>query len=319
MTAIFVLLAVAFGAPQDAQADRGHGKGQYRYSRSSDSGYYYSNFRAEQVYMFNGRSFNTFDGLVRYLRVLFDDRTHNRVDTRNDENVSINIETEEATDITDNRATLEGIIDFDDADEATVWFEYGPGSDLKWRTTKVRVFADDDDEAFARELIGLEEGERYSFRAVGEDEDGDREYGSIESFTADEDDNGDDDDSDDTDPTIRTLSAEDMSDDEATLRGEVDMNDFKNGTVFFVYGEDRSMIADVEDDVDTYDDIDEEGDDLQKLLVDDDLDGDASYSPEVSNLDADTTIYFAMGVAYEDEDGDEIIRLGDIRSLTTDN
>jgi hypothetical protein len=310
VAAVLMLAAVAFGVPHSAQATTKHNDGPRAHYERSELGYYNAGFRSGSRYTFNGRSFTDFDALVRYLRVLFDERDGGYIGR----DVSIDIETNDATDIAGNRATLEGSIDFNDSDEATVWFEYGPGSNLKWRTTKVRLDVGNGAEDFARELIGLEDGERYSFRAVGEDEDGDREYGSIESFIADEDRSSSDDDA----PEVETTSAEDIDEDVAIVRGEVVMNDFEDGTVFFVYGEDRGMVVDVEDDFDTYADIDESGDDLQKVLVDTNVDDTEDYEYEITGLDSDTTIYFAMGVAYEDEDGDEVIRLGDVRSFTTD-
>ena len=76
-------------------------------------------------------------------------------------------------------------------------------------------------------------------------------------------DNDEDGNNNDEDPDVTTDDAEDVEDDRAELHGEVDMNDFNNGVVFFVYGEDEDQVEDVEDDVsrrkeDTWHDVDEQ-------------------------------------------------------------
>jgi len=119
-------------------------------------------------------------------------------------------------------------------------------------------------------------------------------------------------------PDVETLSARDIEDNSAELRGEVDMNDARNGRVFFVYGEDRNDIEDVEDE-DQYNDIDESGDDIQKVLVDSDLDNREDYDRNVSGLDDDTRIYFRICVEYEDEDNDDRLECGDVENFRTDN
>lgn len=124
--------------------------------------------------------------------------------------------------------------------------------------------------------------------------------------------------SQDNEPDAVTFSARNIEDDEAEIRGEVDMNDFRNGRVFFVYGEDEDEVEDVEDE-DQYDDVDERGDDLQKILVDSDLDDDDSYSRTITGLDDDTRYYFRICVEYEDEDGDDTVECGDVREFRTDS
>jgi hypothetical protein len=305
-------VACLAGLPADANANNGYAWGHYKdggsYRRDTSRSPYY------MQYHWDGKSFDNFEDFVDYLREWIEDQSGNGYRDRNG-NVEIDVATNEATDIDDDTATLEGTIDFNDSDTATVWFEYGPDSNLKWRTTKVTVYADSDDEDFGRVLIGLQEDQKYSFRAVGEDEDGDIEYGSIETFTTDRVRRGD---GNDAEPTVETLSAQGVDRNEVTIRGSVDMNDFNNGRVFFVYGEDENLVEDVEDDYYTYADIDEEGEDLQKILADSDLDGDSSYHLEITDMDRDTTIYFAIGVEFEDEDGDDVLRVGNVRSVTTD-
>lgn len=229
-------------------------------------------------------------------------------------NSEIEITTRSATSIDDDAATLRGSIDFNSSDYAYVWFEYGEDdNDLDDDSTQIRL-DDNDDEDFSIRIRGLDNNQRYYFRAVGEDEDGDEDYGSIRNFRTDR--NGGS--GNDDEPDVTTNSATSIGSDDATLRGEVDMNDFNNGVVFFVYGEDENQIDDVEDDYDTYSEVDEDGDDLQKVRVDSDLDGRQTYTRRVSNLDGNTDIYFAICVEYEDEDDDDVLKCGTTRNFETD-
>ena len=123
----------------------------------------------------------------------------------------------------------------------------------------------------------------------------------------------------DDEPDVETESARDIDDDSAELRGEVDMNDFNNGLVFFVYGEDEDQVEEIKDEYDEYRDIDEDGDDLQKFIVDRDLDDDENYRRVVSGLDEDTDYYFQICVEYEDDDDDEVIICGGVEEFKTDD
>lgn len=120
-------------------------------------------------------------------------------------------------------------------------------------------------------------------------------------------------------PDVETDDAEHIDRHEAELNGEIDMNDAEDGIVFFVYGEDEDQIQDVEDDYDSYSDVDEDGDDLQKVKVETRFDGDDTFSEDVEDLDADTRHYFALCVEYEDEDGDETLTCGRVEEFRTDN
>jgi hypothetical protein len=167
---------------------------------------------------------------------------------------------------------------------------------------------------FSNRLTSLDEDRTYYYRAVAEDEDGDEDYGGIESFRTDEKSSN----SYDDEPDVDAWSAVNVTDEEATLRGKVDMNDFKNGVVFFVYGEDEGQVEDVSSDYDTYAEVDEDGDDLQKVRVDIDLDGSDTYAEDIDGLDNDTDIFFTLCVEYEDEDYDEVIECGGVEEFTTD-
>jgi len=237
----------------------------------------------------------------------------NDIDDDNDDS-EINVVTLPAINIDDDEALLQGrVSDFNRSDYADVWFEYGTQRNDLDDTTGTRRIDDDEYRNFGYRLTNLREDTDYYFRAAGSDDEGERDYGSVYRFTTDE--NGMDYD----DPIATTLVPTNISDHEADLRGSIDMNDFRNGEVFFVYGEDEDQMRDVGDDFDSYDDVDEDGDDLQKVLVDSDLDSRDSYQEEVRDLDDDTRHYFTICVGYEDEDDDAVLECGSVRSFTTDN
>lgn len=230
----------------------------------------------------------------------------------------VDVTTRSVTGVEDDEARLRGEIDWNGEDKATVYFEYGRSpSDLDEETIYRVLDEDDDDEDFNQIITGLRDDTRYYYRAVAEDEDGDVNYGNILSFETDDGSRYDD---DDDYPEIDVDSATNISDDSARLHGEVDMNDFRNGVVFFVYGEDEDQVDDIEDDYDSYSDVDEDGDDLQKIKVDSDLDDDSSYYANIyGGLDDDTRIYFNLCVEFEDEDDDDRIVCGDTEDFRTDD
>lgn len=120
-------------------------------------------------------------------------------------------------------------------------------------------------------------------------------------------------------PDVETDNARNIDRYEAELRGEVDMNDAIDGTVFFVYGEDEDQIEDVERDYDSYSDVDEDGDDLQKIRVERRFNGDDTFSEDVEDLNRNTRYYFVLCVEYEDEDEDDTLECGRVEEFRTDD
>jgi hypothetical protein len=300
-----LVLGIATGVSVPLASNVVHAEGYWE----TGPGYQYNfmfRFRGVDRYIHTNAQLQDFlQELYAYLQQLIDDRY-----TYDSE---VEVATHSATDITADSARLHGeVLDFNDSDYATTWFEYGRSySVLTGRTDSERI-DDSDDGDFDREISNLLEDTRYYFRAVARDDRGENDYGSVLQFTTHDDGDGYD------EPEVTTLSAINVTDDSATLRGTVDMSDFNNGKVFFVYGEDNDQVEDVADNFDTYADIDEDGEDLQKVLVDSDLDGQDTYSEEVENLDDNTKYYFSTCVGYEDEGGDEILECGSVRTFTTD-
>lgn len=226
----------------------------------------------------------------------------------------IEVETGSARSISEERATLEGEIDFNRAREAYVFFEYGEDRDSLDERSEREEIDDNDNADISIRIDGLRDDERYYYRLVAIDRDTkEYVYGRIEDFKTDDENNSDR----DREPEVITDSVRNVRNDSAELRGSVDMNDFRDGTVFFVWGEDEDAVADVPRE-DQFRDIDERGDDLQKNRVDTDLDSEEDYRLDIDSLDDDTRIYYAIGVEYEDEDGDDRIILGDIEDFRTE-
>lgn len=157
-------------------------------------------------------------------------------------------------------------------------------------------------------VLGLDEGEKYYYVLCAKDEDGNILDGGRRSFETN---GGDDNNDNDKDPHATTKSAKDVDEESAELRGEVDMNDFDDGTVFFVWSTDRDDVDDARDE-DEYSDID----DAEKEKVDTNHDGDDSFDLDIDDLDTNDKYYFAICVEYYDN-GDKL-ECGTIKSFETD-
>ena len=101
----------------------------------------------------------------------------------------IDVDTLSATDIEEDEAELRMRIDLNREDEARVWFEYGEDDDDMDERTAKRTVTDSRGDEHTVSIIedGLDADERYYFRAVAEDENGDRSYGDIRNFRTDDD------------------------------------------------------------------------------------------------------------------------------------
>lgn len=210
---------------------------------------------------------------------------------------------------------LNGTIDLNNAPFGYVWFEFGDDDDFGRRTS--RDYVTRDGRYVARIDVDDLDDEYLYYRAVAEGPNGTRDYGMTRAIYVDDNRSGRNSRYNDDEPDVDTFSARDIDEDSAELRGEVDMNDFRNGLVFFVYGEDEDDVEDV-DREDEYRDIDQRGDDLRKFIVDSDLDDDEDYTGQVRGLDDDTDYYFRICVEYEDEDDDETLECGDVEEFETD-
>jgi len=122
----------------------------------------------------------------------------------------------------------------------------------------------------------------------------------------------------DDEPEADTLSARNIDRYEAELRGEVDMNDYEDGEVFFVFGTDEDLIEDVDRDYDSYSDIRTKSDRLEKVRVNSRLNGSRSFQLDISGLDRNEDYFFRICVGYEDDRGHDTLTCGDVEDFTTD-
>ncbi len=229
-------------------------------------------------------------------------------------NSDVDVQTLSATNVDEDSATIRAIVDMNSEDTAELYFEYGKSSgSLTLKTSRQSLDAADDGDTQEEGISGLTDNTRYYVRAVVVDENGDKDYGNTTNFITDNDSSGDD-----NDPIVTTQTARAIDTDSAELRGEVDMNDFENGIAFFVYGEDESQIRDVEDDFDTYEAVDKDGDLLQKVLIDGDVDGTDSFVKNIGGLDNNTDIFFSFCVEYEKSNNDETLSCGSVEDFQTD-
>jgi hypothetical protein len=214
-----------------------------------------------------------------------------------------------ATDVNDDRATLSGYVSFKkDATYAYVWFEYGY-TDTQLDGNTAALFVNNTMRTFSTPLYNLERNESYYWRVVGEDQNGVRNYSAVRHFTTRKEHYT-------REPRATTNSAALIGAYSATLSGNINMYDERNGTVFFVYGEDRTEVGNVSKNYHRYASINEHGDQLQKRLVAVDLDTKGTFTLPISNLDQDTTIYYAIGVEYR-VNNSPVILLGSVRSFKT--
>ena len=210
--------------------------------------------------------------------------------------------------------TLHGEVDLGNASYAYVWFEYGVDDDDMNRDTRKVKRTRDGSFSAKINVNDLRDGKFYYYRAVAEDNDGKYDRGTIRSFYVTGSSGSS---SRYKDPVATTRNAKYVRSNSAELHGDVNMNDFKDGYVFFVYGEDERQIEDAEDE-DRYRDIRQDGDNLQKVVADNDLDGNRSYWYRAWGLDYNTDHYYRICVEYEDDDDDKTLACGDVKEFKTD-
>lgn len=150
--------------------------------------------------------------------------------------------------------------------------------------------------------VTLVSGNNYFYRACAS-RNGDVDGGQV--YSINNDDNGGDD-----EPEADTENPDNVEEDSAELKGSIRMNDYNNGEVFFVYGQDENRIEDVESDYDEYDDVqnDEDSDDFEVVLLESNHDEDdwEDFEEEVSSLEENERYYYQICVGYNNGGNDEI-------------
>lgn len=237
---------------------------------------------------------------------------------------NVTAQTDGVSVVDDDYIEMNGRVIFKQDGDARVWFEYGLTNALSYSTESEEISNKDRNDSVSFSLIApdLSHNTLYYYRAVAEGDDGRYAEGAIKSFkfegkSRSGSNNSSSNNNDDT-PDVTTDSADDVQNDSAVLTGDIDMNDFENGNVFFVYGEDENAIDDAADESE-YRDIETDGDDIRKVVVDSSFDDDDSFEKTVTGLNDDTDYYFRLCVQYDDEDDDATLECGDVEDFTTDN
>ena len=214
---------------------------------------------------------------------------------------------------------MNGNVTFKQSGDAKAWFEYGPTSALNEST---KAAALDNKRAgssfdYSINVSNLTKNKTYYYRAVAKGDDGRSAVGATKTFTYTGS-NSSNNNNNNNEPDVTTNTATGITKSTARLEGEIDMNDFDNGYVFFVYGEDENKVDRAADE-NRYSDIDSSGSDLKKLVVDSGFDNDDSFSESVSGLQNDTEIFYRLCVGYTDDNDDDALVCGDVENFTTDN
>jgi hypothetical protein len=199
-----------------------------------------------------------------------------------------------------------------------VWFEYGTDGDLDEDTEK-KSFSANHSVTFTSTIEDLRSNTRYSYRAVLREDDGDYTYGQIKTFTTDSSNSSNSSSNNDDEPEVETTDVDDISGDNATIFGFIDMNDFEEGTAFFVYGRDEDLVNDVENDYEEYGDIVAPVNGFGKALVDKSFSGNDEISFELDGLVEDSTYYYRACVEYDEDSNDYVIICGDTEDFESDN
>ncbi len=209
--------------------------------------------------------------------------------------LSLAVETREETDVLERSAQLNGRITQGNPDE--VWFVYDTVSSVNCSTsfrhpvTPVsagnNIFLDIPNNS-------LEKDTRYYYRACAA-VNGRIVSGGLEDFQT-----GDSRSGNGTKPDVRTYEESSLTNSSAKLRGNIDMNSFRNGIAFFVYGQDEDEINDVDRFNNEYSEIDTNGEKIRKVIVDNDFDGEDNISRSVFGLEEGERYYYRACVEYED-------------------
>ncbi len=243
-----------------------------------------------------------------------------------------NVSVGSVTNIGSNEANFSGEVSMNDGIDGIVFFVYGESE------TRIRAVQDFDDYSDVREFdedlqrarvgVGvrgraeyqyevedLDRGTKYFYRICAE-YDGERDglvCSSVRNFTTDSRDRS-------SLPFVRTDTSSRVGLNGIRLKGLVEMNDYLDGIAFFVIGTSESRIDDVVTN-DSFARIRQNGDEIQKILVDADADGNNNYSEVIGNLNPAANYFYRICVEYEAEDDrnriDTFLRCGTVKSFTS--
>lgn len=236
-----------------------------------------------------------------------------------------------ALNITAYEAILGGEVRMNDGVNGIVFFTYGESES---RIRAVENFSKyssvrEDDEDLQKVRVGanvrgnaeyeykiddLDRGTKYYYRICVE-YDGERDglvCSSVRNFTTDSRDRS-------SIPFAETKTPVRVGN-QIRLGGLIEMNDFFDGIAFFAFGTDETKINNVSSS-NSFSGIRQYGDELQRILLDSDADGNNDYSKTLDYLKSGTKYFYRICVEYEAEDErnrvDTFLRCGLVKSFTT--
>lgn len=225
---------------------------------------------------------------------------------------TIDVVTRKSDSISYDKAKLNGEVKFKNKEKAIVYFEYGKDkAELNSKSNQKTINKKDESKTFSFNVKELDNDTVYYYRAVGEDETGIKNYGGVYSLKTGIDSLGG------KLPSIKTGKFDNVDNHEAEINGSVNMYNYEHGIVFFAYGESRSRVDSVDTDYDEYTAVKEDGKNLKKASVDNDLSSHVSYGLDLTGLTKDTKIYYSVCVQFTDEDGNKDIGCGETLSFVT--
>jgi hypothetical protein len=203
-----------------------------------------------------------------------------------------NIITNDATNIEDDSAVLNGEVEDTGNDTvSSLKFRYGTSSNNLNSTVYASPSSTNSDGTdFDYQLNNLDEDTTYYFKACGTNDAGE-DCGSVKSFSTDGENNNDD------NIEVTTLSAQNIEDDSATLRGDIIETNGEDVVRYFEYGEDE-------------DDLDE------TTYLSGETDNEGDFSKTINGLDDDTTYYFRACIESQDSNDEDC---GSVKSFSTDD
>jgi len=211
-------------------------------------------------------------------------------------------------------ARLQGRVDIGGSGVVDTWFEYGVGGQLNNRTDRVKVTTVRES-VFRADVTDLRANTTYSYRAVAEDKDGNRQYGQTRTFTTIR--------SASTlsfsgRPTLENEGVANVTSNGAEIKGFISMNDYKTGIAFFVFGTDRTAIGQIENHG-TFKDIPVIRGQVDKRSVNQNFTGRSTVVARLSGLSKASTTYYRVCVEYATNSGVTDVRCSSVGSFITAN
>lgn len=192
-----------------------------------------------------------------------------------------------------------------------IYFVYGPNNSNLTCSSFPQVVAVQGQtlqagENFFYNLSGLAPNTTYHFKACGQYNNGPIADGGLKQFHTTV--------VNEQHPEAQTQTAQNVTQNSATLRGHVAMNGFNNGQVFFVWGQNSSQVHSVSN-YDTYNSIPQNGQNLQKQMVQSGFNGSSNFDAYVSGLNTNNQYHFRICVEYWDN-GNRL-ECGNVRPFST--